>query len=62
VSGGSFACELLLAPVQAYLDFRRFSILPRAGGTFDQPAELMDEIRIVAAIVEEAEAAASSSS
>jgi hypothetical protein len=48
--------------VQAYLDYRRFGMLPRAGGTFDQPAELMEEIRIVAAIVEEAEAAAAASS
>lgn len=52
--------EPLLAPVQAYLDFRRFGVLPRAGGSFDQDAELMDELRVVAAIVEEAEAAARS--
>lgn len=42
-------------PIQAYLDWRRFGVLPRAGGTFDQPDELLDDMRTVAEIVEEAE-------
>jgi hypothetical protein len=33
--------------VNAYADFLRFSVLPYAGGTFDQPAALMEEMRIV---------------
>lgn len=36
-----------LAAVVAYVDFLRFGVLPRAGGTFDQPGELMDEFRLV---------------
>ena len=40
-----------LAPVTAYLDFVRFRTLPRVGGTFDQPAQLMEELRVVADIV-----------
>jgi hypothetical protein len=39
------------------MDFRRFGKLPYEGGTFDQPADLLDEMRIVASIVEKAEAA-----
>lgn len=39
------------------MDLRRFGQLPHAGGTFDQPAELLDEMRLVASIVEKAEAA-----
>jgi hypothetical protein len=42
--------------VQAYLDFRRFGALPRPGGTFDQPGELLADMRIVADIVDAEEA------
>jgi hypothetical protein len=44
-----------LPAVQAYADFRRFGVLPRAGGTFDQPAGLLEEMRVVHAIVTRAE-------
>lgn len=40
--------------VQAYIDLKHFGVLPRAGGTFDQDAELMDELRIVSNTVEAA--------
>jgi hypothetical protein len=40
-----------LAAVQAYLDLQNFGSLPRAGGTFDQPAELLEEMRVVASHV-----------
>jgi len=36
-----------LAAVTAYADWLRFGVLPYAGGTFDQPAGLMDEFRRV---------------
>jgi hypothetical protein len=41
--------------VQAFLDFRRFGVLPYPGGSFDQPGELMIEMRLVADVVEEVE-------
>lgn len=44
-----------MAAIQAYVDFKYFGKLPRAGGTFDQPADLMDELRDVASIVHAAE-------
>lgn len=40
-----------LAAVQAYLDNRLFGALPFAGGTFDQPDDLLSEMRVVAAAV-----------
>lgn len=43
-----------MAAVQAYLDLQHFGSLPRAGGSFDQPGELMDELRFVAGKVEAA--------
>jgi hypothetical protein len=43
-----------MAAVQAYLDLQHFGSLPRAGGSFDQPSELMDELRYVAGRVEAA--------
>lgn len=39
--------ERPLAAIVAYADFLRFGALPRAGGTQDQPAGLMRELRIV---------------
>ena len=45
----------MLPEVQAYVDWRRFGVLPHAGGTFDQPAELLAGMRYVAARVEQAE-------
>ncbi len=36
-----------LASVVAYLDWRHFNALPYPGGTFDQPARLMGEMRYV---------------
>lgn len=39
------------------MDWRRFGTLPYAGGAFEQPADLLEEMRIVASIVERAEAA-----
>jgi hypothetical protein len=36
-----------MAAIVAYGDFLRFGVLPRAGGTFDQPGELMIEFRLV---------------
>lgn len=45
-----------LPPVQAYADFRRFGVLPRAGGSFDQPAGLMADMRLVHGIVSQHEA------
>lgn len=43
--------EVPLAAVQAYADLRNFGGLPRQGGTFDQPADLLEEMRVVAAVV-----------
>lgn len=43
-----------MAAVQAYLDLQHFGSLPRGGGSFDQPGELMDELRFVAGKVEAA--------
>lgn len=37
--------------MQAFVDHDQFGHLPRAGGTFDQPDELMREMRVVASIV-----------
>jgi hypothetical protein len=45
----------MLAPVQAFHDYRMFGVLPRAGGSFDQDALLMEEMRIVAGVVNEDE-------
>lgn len=42
--------------VQAYIDLKHFGVLPRSGGTFDQDAELMDELRLVSNTVEAARA------
>lgn len=39
------------------MDFRAFGKLPRAGGTFDQPAGLLEEMRTVDSIVRSAERA-----
>lgn len=36
-----------LMAVTAYADFLRFETLPYAGGSFDQPGWLMDEMRLV---------------
>lgn len=36
-----------LASVIAFVDFKRFGVLPYAGGTFDQPSDLMDEMRLI---------------
>lgn len=45
-----------LAAVTAYADFLRFQALPYAGGTFEQPFGLLDEMRTVhAAYVKESE-------
>jgi hypothetical protein len=41
-----------LTPVTAYLEHERWGVLPYAGGTFDQPADLLAEMSIVKAIVE----------
>lgn len=46
--------ETPLAAVQAYVDHATFGELPYPGGTFDQPAELLEDMRYVAAIVNEA--------
>ena len=35
------------AAVSAYADFLRFKVLPFAGGTFQQPLWIMDELRVV---------------
>lgn len=43
-----------MAAVQAYVDLKHFGVLPRAGGTFDQDAELMDDLRLVSNTVEAA--------
>ena len=43
-----------MAAVQAYLDLQHFGSLPRAGGSFDQPSDLMDELRFVHGKVEAA--------
>jgi hypothetical protein len=43
--------ETPLASVQAYVDHMLFGALPRPGGTFDQPAELIEEMRVVASEV-----------
>lgn len=45
-----------MAAVQAYVDLKHFGTLPRAGGTFDQDADLMDDLRLVANTVEAARA------
>lgn len=45
-----------LPGVRAYLDFRRFGQLARGGGSFEQPAWLMAEMRRVASVVEAREA------
>lgn len=50
-SGSIPAGTRLLASVQAYVDLELFGALPRAGGAFDQPAELLDEMRYVASVV-----------
>jgi hypothetical protein len=39
--------DRLLPEVEAYLDFRAFGSLPAAGGTGDQPAWLLDGMRVV---------------
>lgn len=43
-----------LASVQAYVDHANFGALPRPGGIFDQPAQLLDEMRYVASVVNRA--------
>jgi hypothetical protein len=43
--------DVPLAAVQAYLDHAVFGALPYAGGTFEQPAWLLEEMRVVAAHV-----------
>lgn len=43
-----------MAAVQAYLDLQHFGSLPRAGGSFDQPGELMEELRFVSGKVDAA--------
>ena len=43
--------ETPLASVQAYIDWRLFGALPCPGGSFDQPAELLEEMRVVASAV-----------
>lgn len=42
-----------MAAIQAYVDLKHFGVLPRDGGTFDQDAALMDELRLVSNVVEE---------
>lgn len=54
--GGTLEGPVLEA-VQAFIDYRRFGALPFAGALWQQSAELVEELRIVAEIVEEAEAA-----
>lgn len=46
-----------MVAVQAYVDLRHFGHLPRAGGTFDQPGDLMEELRYVADTVARADRA-----
>lgn len=41
--------------VVAYLDFRRFGVLPHPGGTFAQPHGLMEDLRYVSDQVQAAE-------
>lgn len=36
-----------MAAIVHYADFLRFNALPRAGGTADQPAGIMQDLRIV---------------
>ena len=43
-----------MAAVQAYIDLKHFGVLPRAGGTFDQDAALMEDLRFVSNTVEAA--------
>lgn len=40
--------------VQAYVDLQNFGALPYRGGTFEQPAGLLEEMRIVASEVNRA--------
>lgn len=40
-----------LAAVAAYVHHLNFGALPYAGGAFDQPAELLDEMTVVASAV-----------
>ena len=49
--------EIPLPAVQAYGDLRSFGVLPRAGGSFDQPAGLIEEMRYVDSVVRKAERA-----
>ena len=44
-----------LAPVRAYVALRRFGTLPRAGGYFDQAAEMVDDLEYIDSVVAEAE-------
>jgi hypothetical protein len=46
-----------LLGIRAYDDCKTFGALPYAGGLWDQPAELVDEMRAVANAVKEREAA-----
>lgn len=46
----------VLPEVTAFLDQRHFGALPHAGGTLDQPAWLMDGMRLIASVVSEEEA------
>lgn len=48
--------EDALPEVMAYLDWRAFGALPGAGGTLDQPAWLLDGMRVIHAAVLRAEA------
>lgn len=40
-----------LASVQAYVYWRLFGALPRPGGSFDQPSDLLEEMAQVASAV-----------
>lgn len=42
-----------LQSVQAYADFLRFGVLPYAGGTFEQPGWLLEEMRTVHGIYQD---------
>lgn len=44
-----------MAAIVAFEDFQRFGVLPKAGGTFDQPDQLMGELRLVADRVADAQ-------
>lgn len=50
VAAGSVP-ETPLAGVQAYVYWRLFGALPRPGGSFDQPSDLIEEMVQVASIV-----------